>query len=87
MARGEALALRPLYRAACDVLAPWPRRGDSALMFRATRGDGVTAGFPKRFARIAKLAGLLADVTPHVLRHSFASLGADLGFPSRPPAR
>jgi integrase len=27
-----------------------------------------------------KLAGLPADVTPHVLRHSFMSLGNDLGF-------
>ena len=30
--------------------------------------------------RIAKLGGLPADITPHVLRHSFASLAADLGY-------
>ena len=37
-------------------------------------------GFPKLWARIAKLGELPADVTPHVLRHSFASLAGDLGY-------
>jgi integrase len=37
-------------------------------------------GFPKLWARIAKLGELPADVTPHTLRHSFASLAADLGY-------
>jgi site-specific recombinase XerD len=31
-------------------------------------------------SRIAKLGDLPADITPHVLRHSFASLAADLGY-------
>jgi integrase len=30
--------------------------------------------------KIAKLGDLPADITPHVLRHSFASLAADLGY-------
>jgi integrase len=38
------------------------------------------SGFPKLWARIAKLGALAADVTPHVLRHSFASLASDLGY-------
>ena len=37
-------------------------------------------GFPKLWARIAKLGGLPADITPHTLRHSFASLAGDLGY-------
>jgi integrase len=37
-------------------------------------------GFPKLWARIAKKGELPADVTPHTLRHSFASLAGDLGF-------
>ena len=36
--------------------------------------------FREHWLRILKLAGLPADVTPHVLRHSFMSLGNDLGF-------
>src|SRR5437868_9445231 len=37
-------------------------------------------GFPKLWARLARLGSLAADVTPHVLRHSFASLAGDLGY-------
>ena len=50
------------------------------LVFPASRGDGRMTGFPKHWARIAKLGALPADVTPHVLRHSFASLASDLGY-------
>ena len=57
-----------------------PRMGDGALVFPATRGDGRMTGFPRLFARIAGLDSLPADATPHVLRHSFASLAADLGY-------
>jgi integrase len=32
------------------------------------------------WSRIAELGDLPADITPHVLRHSFASLAADLGY-------
>jgi integrase len=38
------------------------------------------SGFKKLWKRIAKLGELPPDVTPHVLRHSFASLAADLGY-------
>ena len=37
-------------------------------------------GFRKLWKRIAKLGGLPPNVTPHVLRHSFTSLGSDLGY-------
>jgi integrase len=71
-------SIRPLSRGACDVLANLPRTG--ALVFPASRGDGQMTGFPKLWARVAKLSALSAGVTPHVLRHSFASLAADLGY-------
>jgi integrase len=38
------------------------------------------SGFPKLWAKIAKLGKVPAEITPHTLRHSFASLGADLGY-------
>jgi integrase len=72
------LSIRPLSRAACDVLRGLPRAG--GLVFPASRGDGPMTGFPKYWARIAKLGGLPVDVTPHILRHSFASLAGDLGY-------
>jgi integrase len=74
------LSVRPLSHAACDVLRSLPRIGAGELVFPATRGDGRMTGFPKLWARIAKRGKLPADVTPHVLRHSFASLAADLEF-------
>jgi integrase len=71
-------SVRPLPRAACDVLRDVPQSG--ALVFPATRGEGLMLGFRKLWKRIAKLGGLPPDVTPHVLRHSFTSLGSDLGY-------
>jgi integrase len=38
------------------------------------------AGFRKLWDRVTRMGNLQADVTPHVLRHSFASLAADLGY-------
>jgi integrase len=64
-------SVRPLSNAACDVLASPDRLGD--LVFPPTRGDGTMTGFRKFWDRIARLGGLPDDVTPHVLRHSFAS--------------
>jgi integrase len=38
------------------------------------------SGFRSLWDRIAKLAELPLDVTPHVLRHSYEWLAADLGY-------
>jgi integrase len=75
------LSVRPLSHAACDVLTSMPRVAGE-LLFPATRGgEGrIMTGFKKIWPRIAKLGGLPKDVTPHVLRHSFASLAGDLGY-------
>jgi integrase len=72
-------SMRPLPRAACDALRELPRLGE--LVFPASKGaDRPMRGFPKVWLRVAAKAGLPSDVTPHVLRHSFASIAADLGF-------
>lgn len=73
-------SMRPLSNAACDVLRGLGRGTDDALVFPPTRGTGTMTGFRKLFDRIAKKGELPADVTPHVLRHSFASLAADIGY-------
>jgi integrase len=73
-------SVRPLPAAACDLLRGiGPGRADS-LVFPASRGEGPMTGFPDMFARIVREAEMPDDVTPHVLRHSFMSLGNDLGF-------
>ena len=71
-------SVRPLSHVACELLRNLTRLGD--LVFAATRGDGRMTGFPKLWARIAKLGELPPDITPHTLRHSFASLAGDLGY-------
>ena len=72
-------SLRPLSHAACNVLRSIPRLG--ALVFPASVGtDKPMRGFHKIWLRIAAEARLPADVTPHVLRHTFASLASDLGY-------
>lgn len=73
-------SVRPLSHAACDVLHSLTRSGD--LVFPATRGSGdvMLSGFKKMWKKIAELGKLPPDVTPHTLRHSFASLAGDLGY-------
>ena len=73
-------SIRPLSHAACGLLRDLPRPSEGALVFPASRGDGLMTGFKKFVRRIVAIAGLPTDVTPHVLRHSFASLAADLGY-------
>jgi integrase len=73
-------SIRPLSKAACDVLHSLTRSGE--LVFPATRGTAgvMLSGFKKLFKKITKLSKLPSDVTPHTLRHSFASLAGDLGY-------
>jgi integrase len=73
-------SIRPLSHAACDVLRGMGKLGNGELVFPATRGTGRMSGFPKLFARIIRLGGVPSDITPHVLRHSFASVAADLEY-------
>jgi integrase len=71
-------SLRPLSQSACAVIHAQPRNGD--LVFASRAGEAPIIGYRKMWLRIAKLGDLPADITPHVLRHSFASLAADLGY-------
>jgi integrase len=72
-------SVRPLSQAACGVLRSMQHAGD--LIFPPARGRGVMTEYWWRFKHhIATPAGLPDDISPHTLRHSFASLAADLGF-------
>jgi integrase len=71
-------SMRPLSNAACDVLREMPRLGN--LVFPSAGSGKPMRGFPRAWARIAKAASLPPDITPHTLRHSFASVAADLGY-------
>jgi integrase len=74
-------SMRPLSIAAAELLrSVMATHKAGGLVFPASRGDGVMTGYPKLWGRIAKLAALPPDVTPHTFRHSFASEAADMGY-------
>ena len=72
-------SMRPLSDAACNVLRKLPQV-PGELVFPSSHGGGPMPKLAKHWARIIKLAGLSADVSPHILRHSFAGIAADLGY-------
>jgi integrase len=71
--------VRVLGEAAKDCIAATPVRDDSPYVFPADWGDGHFIGVVRILERVCRKAGL-EDVTPHVLRHTFASVAGDLGF-------
>jgi integrase len=70
---------RPLSHTACDLLRRQPRVHGNPLVFPSARGLAAM-NFRSHWLRIVKVSGLPRDVTPHVLRHSFASTANDLGY-------
>jgi integrase len=73
-------SVRPLSNQACDILLKKNAGKSDAHVFPSSRGNKCMTGFPSFFDRIKKAGKLPADVTPHVLRHSFASMANDLGY-------
>ena len=69
---------RALSERACGILRTM---GQGEFVFPAPGGDTPMTNFARVWRRVVhRLGGLPTDVTPHVLRHSFASLAADLGL-------
>ncbi|MDE2200814.1 MAG: site-specific integrase [Rhodospirillales bacterium] len=69
---------RVIGQAALDLLLDQPK-AKSPFFFPADWGEGHFIGVVRVLDRICDRAKL-ADVTPHTLRHTFASLAGDLGF-------
>ena len=65
--------------AAMTCLEEQAMRSHSPFVFPADWGDGHFIGVVRVLDRVCARAGL-EDVTPHTLRHSFASLAAAQGF-------
>ena len=73
----EEKSVRPLAGDAIALLAKLPRKRRYVLP--GTDPDKPFAGLPKAWLRIVKSADL-PGLTPHGLRHAFASVAADLGY-------
>ncbi|MFG1465581.1 site-specific integrase [Xanthobacter sp. DSM 24535] len=69
---------RVIGRAAIDLLLAQPQAG-SRFFFPADWGEGHFVGIVRVLDRVCAMARL-EDVTPHTLRHTFASVAGDLGF-------
>jgi integrase len=71
--------MRILGKAAMDCIEAQNPRENSLFIFPADWGDGHFIGVVRVLERICRKAKL-ENVTPHVLRHTFASVAGDLGF-------
>jgi integrase len=75
----EGASVRPIGLPALEMLDARRPRLAAGPVFPGTLDGKPLIGFPKHWNKI--LAGTpLAGITPHILRHSFASLANDLGF-------
>lgn len=74
----EGASVRPAGRVVLDVLDALPRREGVAWVLPGS-GTEHYGGFRAAWRIIVGKAGL-SGVTPHTLRHSFASVAGDLGY-------
>jgi len=73
-------SVRPLGSPAVALLKCLSKTSNHKFVFPSDRlEDRAYAGIKRFYRGVFKAAGF-EDVTPHVLRHSFASVGADMGF-------
>jgi integrase len=71
--------IRVLGEAAVTCITSLPGRDGSPFVFPADSGDGHFIGVVRVLDRVCARAKL-DGITPHVLRHTFASVAGDLGF-------
>jgi integrase len=72
----EGKSVRPLGNDAIALLDRVPR--DGPYVVRGASPEKPFTGLPKAWTRI--VSGYLPGLTPHGLRHAFASVAADLGY-------
>jgi integrase len=71
--------VRPIGKDALALLRAQVTSDDQEWVFPADRGNGHFVGLPKVLRRLAKEAKI-RRATPHLLRHTFASIAGDLGM-------
>lgn len=75
----EGASVRPIGLPVLDLLDAQRSEQHDAFVFAGTEQGKPLIGFPKCWKKLFKDTAL-ENVTPHVLRHSFASIANDLGF-------
>jgi integrase len=75
----EGASVRPVGLPVLDLLAPLLSDDDEGYVFKGTIEGKPLVGFPRLWKKLFEDTAL-ADITPHVLRHSFSSVANDLGF-------
>jgi integrase len=76
----EGPSTRPIGKAVQTLLTGLPRRDTPYILWSPRVPGRPFLGLGQAFQRLVQRAGL-AGVTPHTLRHSFASIAGDLGYP------
>ncbi len=71
--------VRVVGRAALQLLIAQPGRRGSRYVFTADRGDSHFVGLPNVLDRVC-IRAKLKGITPHTLRHTFASIAGEMGF-------
>ncbi|MFG1283040.1 tyrosine-type recombinase/integrase, partial [Xanthobacter autotrophicus] len=75
----EGSSIRPIGLPVVEYLEKRRKEAVGDYVFPGRDGQNAFGSFPNHWRKI--FAGSsLADVTPHILRHSFASVANDLGF-------
>lgn len=75
----EGASIRPIGLPVVEYLEERGKGLTGTYVFPGQGEDNAFGSFPNHWEQIFKDTPL-ADVTPHVLRHSFASIANDLGF-------
>ena len=71
--------VRVLGGTALSLIQSQPMREGCNYVFPCDFGDGHFVGVPRVLQRICVTAGI-EGITPHALRHTFASIAGELGF-------
>lgn len=75
----EGASIRPIGLPVIEYLEERCKGLTGTYVFPGQEEDNAFGSFPNHWEQIFKDTAL-SDVTPHVLRHSFASIANDLGF-------
>jgi len=75
----EGRSIRPIGLPVVEYFEKRRKTATSEYVFPGRDGDAAFGSFPNHWKKIFADSPL-SDVTPHILRHSFASVANDLGF-------